>query len=74
MLLLLLPLEWGQMAEEKKYSLSHFIVGQFLIQRRLETCRNTRKSREGCVPTLSSLARDPKPNKHMTRRAHISPA
>lgn len=48
---------------EKAFSL--FIVGQFLLWGRPETCRNTEKSREGCGPTLISLARNHKMYKIM---------
>ena len=66
MLLFKLPLQWGQMVEEKRHLFFCFIIGQLLRQRRPETCMNTKKSRDSCVPTLISLARDPKPRIHMT--------
>ena len=62
------------MTEEKRHLFFRFIVGQFLRQRRPETCMNMKKSRDSCIPALISLARDPKPRIHMTWGALVSPA
>lgn len=47
--------------EERKHSLS--LVGRFLLHRRPDTCRKSKKSREDGGPTLVSLARNCKPRK-----------
>lgn len=49
-------LRMGAKDSGRKKEFSLFIVGQFLLWREPETCRNTKKSREDCVLTLISLA------------------
>lgn len=61
----LITLKMGANCSGGEEAFRVFIVGPFLLHRRPETCRNTKKFREDCVPTLISLARNYKPRKYI---------
>lgn len=66
-LIVKITLRMGANGGGDRHLFFRFIVGQFLRQRRPETCMNTKKSIEAVVfQQLISLARDPKPRIHMT--------